>query len=94
MVRKVLNYLHNIVIAFDCLLNAMALGDPQETISSRAGKQADKGNKAARAFCWTIELALGHDHCHEAETVVESATEEERERTTQQDGPTGSEANR
>ena len=62
-----LHYLHNLVIAVDQLLNAIAGGDPSETISSRVGKRADQGNRAAKAFCWVIGLVLGHDHCHESE---------------------------
>ncbi len=62
-----LQYLHNFVIATDQLLNAIAGGDPSETISSRVGKRADQGNRAAKAFCWVIGLVLGHDHCHDSE---------------------------
>ncbi len=62
-----LRYLHNLLVALDQLLNAVAGGDPSETISSRAGKRADQGNRAARVFCWLIGIALGHDHCHDAE---------------------------
>jgi hypothetical protein len=60
------NYFHNLLITVDQLLNALALGDPDETISSRAGKQAQKGNKAAIAFCRVIGFVLGHDHCCES----------------------------
>jgi hypothetical protein len=63
----VLRYLHNLLIAIDQLLNATAGGDPSETISSRVGKRADQGNRAAKAFCWVIGRVLGHDHCHESE---------------------------
>lgn len=31
-------YLKNVLVVFDCLVNTLALGDPNETISSRSGK--------------------------------------------------------
>lgn len=37
-----MRYFWNLLIALDQLLNAILLGDPDETISSRAAKRADK----------------------------------------------------
>jgi hypothetical protein len=63
-------YLEGLVVAVDRLLNALSGGDGRETISSRAGKRADAGNRAAVWFCRVIGLVLGHDHCHCSEEAV------------------------
>lgn len=36
-------YVRNVAVAFDQLLNALFLGDPDETISSRTGKYVREG---------------------------------------------------
>lgn len=49
------NYIYNIFIALDQLVNALALGDPDETISSRVGRRWPN-SRAARiinaVFFW------------------------------------------
>lgn len=43
---KIFKYIKNILIAIDQLINAILLGDPDETISSRVGKLMHKRNWA------------------------------------------------
>lgn len=61
MVRK---WLHNVLIGIDQLINAILCGDPDETISSRAYKMAQRG------FSWpmqTIDRLFGPGHCADSE---------------------------
>lgn len=44
-------YLHRVLVGFDQFMNVIADGDPDETISSRAARAAEKGKK------WGIELS-------------------------------------
>lgn len=56
----------------DCLLNAIAFGDPDESISSRAGKARANGRKWACVLCAVLNyfatLIAGKqtDHCAES----------------------------
>ena len=61
-------YLLNVLIALDQLLNTLFLGDPDETISSRCGKSIRKMSNRPRK--WTIAYWLNKfldlfekDHC-------------------------------
>jgi len=57
-------YLINVLISFDQLANTLLGGDPDETISSRAGKKQRKGKLAywlCRALHW-----IDKDHCKDA----------------------------
>ena len=66
-------YLKNILIGIDQLVNAICLGDPDETISSRVGKRRDGNERflagvVDRLFFWqkkhtekSIELDEGKD---------------------------------
>lgn len=57
-------YFYNLFISLDQLLNTILGGDPDETISSRAGKKQRKGKLAywlCRALHW-----IDHDHCNKA----------------------------
>jgi len=65
--RKILTFmrslLHNLIIGVDQLVNAMMLGDPDETISSRAGRVWPE--------TWWSKLIdtimfWQTDHCHKA----------------------------
>ena len=68
-------YLNNIwvafvvlVIAFDCQVNALLGGDPQETISSRLGKIVRRQNGAFTVpyvICKLLSL-LDHRHCEKS----------------------------
>ena len=55
----------NILIAFDQFGNALTAGDPDETISSRAGKAQRKGKWWAKALCWGLSL-VDRGHCEES----------------------------
>lgn len=59
-------WLWNIFIGLDQLLNALALGDPDETLSSRMGK-AVRENRCAlcRGLCWLIGK-FDPDHCRKS----------------------------
>lgn len=60
------HWLRNFLITVDQFLNTLALGDPDETISSRLGKAARRGNKVAHVMCHMIGWLLGPDHCNHA----------------------------
>lgn len=52
----------NLLIAFDQLGNAVIAGDPDETISSRAGKALKKKRRWARTLCWGLDW-IDPGHC-------------------------------
>lgn len=57
-------YIWNILISIDQLFNTLFGGDPDETISSRAGKLEDKCK-----FCWLLCKFLDlfeKNHCKKA----------------------------
>lgn len=56
-------YALNILISLDQLVNALAAGDPDETISSRAGKAARKGVLWGCLLCRLLDR-LEKDHCN------------------------------
>ena len=59
-------WLLNILLAFDLFLNAVFLGDPRETISSRIGKKADRGDcKLCLFLCKWLDR-LDRRHCSAA----------------------------
>ena len=64
---KMIQYMWNVLIAIDQLFNALLFGDPDETISSRVGKnmRSDNPGFVSRALCWFLNL-LDKDHCKEA----------------------------
>ena len=55
-------YIWNLLIALDQFANAIFGGDPDETISSRAGKDQKKGRKWAIWLCWFLNK-LETKHC-------------------------------
>lgn len=55
----------NVFIAYDQLGNAVMGGDPDETISSRVGKAARKGNLFAKFFSWYLSTP-DPNHCEKA----------------------------
>ncbi|HYM16789.1 MAG TPA: hypothetical protein VEZ14_14650 [Dehalococcoidia bacterium] len=57
-------WLRNVLIASDQWLNALALGDPDETISSRIGK-ARRRSRAADVLCDALGRADA-GHCERA----------------------------
>ena len=64
MTRYILNILVWIDLGFNVLLFS---GSPYETISSRAGKQADQGKPWACKLCAFLSKVLGPQHCQGAE---------------------------
>lgn len=70
-------YVHSVFYALDCLANAVALGDPKETISSRAAKARAAGRLwgcklcAFLGWCATLILRKPTDHC--AQSVLPNA---------------------
>ena len=57
-------YLWNILISFDQLANTILGGDPDETISSRAGKRQRKA-KWAYWLCRMLHF-IDYEHCKDA----------------------------
>jgi hypothetical protein len=56
------SYLWNLLVGVDQLANAMAGGDPDETISSRAAKAARKGHRWGCVLCRVLDW-LDPGHC-------------------------------
>lgn len=59
------DYLWNLLIAIDQLLNAVLGGDPDETISSRMGRWRYLGGwraRIAKPVCWLLN-AVDPGHC-------------------------------
>lgn len=67
-------YIHNLLIAIDQLVNAVCGGDPDETISSRLGKAQDRGSRFACVFCRLLDV-LDKDHCRNSVDVNEGKDE-------------------
>jgi len=61
---KLCKYIWNILIAIDQFFNALLGGDPDETISSRAGKRKDT-QLWAKCLCWLLNK-LDTQHCKES----------------------------
>jgi hypothetical protein len=62
------NYFRGIFISIDQFFNTVFGGWPDETVSSRLGKKARRGNRYAKAACWLIGKVFFHNtrHCFEA----------------------------
>ena len=58
-------YLVNLLIALDQFGNALFAGDPDETISSRAGKAARRGRRWGCVLCRVLDV-FEHDHCEKS----------------------------
>jgi hypothetical protein len=58
-------YIWNILISFDQLLNTILTGDPDETLSSRVGKRARKGDKFSKCVCKVLDI-IDKDHCEKS----------------------------
>lgn len=60
-------WLQNILLAIDLLANAILLGDPRETISSRIGKKFARNEcKLCRWICKYILDPIDPRHCQDA----------------------------
>jgi hypothetical protein len=56
-----MRYVWNLLIALDQLMNAILLGDPRETISSRADKARAEGKKWGCILCKLLDkIQTGH----------------------------------
>ena len=55
-------WIWNVLIAFDRFANALFAGDPEETISSRAGKARNEDKVWGKALCPVLDW-LDPDHC-------------------------------
>ena len=58
--NKILQYFLNLLIAIDCMANAIAGGDPHHTISYRVGTRWRNS-----FMCKFINALFGHDHCQD-----------------------------
>jgi len=58
-------YLVNLLIALDQFGNALFAGDPDETISSRAGKAARRGRRWGCILCRLLHL-FDRNHCEKS----------------------------
>lgn len=58
-------YLVNLLIAIDQFGNALFAGDPDETISSRAGKAARRGRRWGCVLCRVLDV-FDRDHCEKS----------------------------
>lgn len=59
MVKK---YIWNLLVSIDQLFNAIFGGDPDETISSRMGKRARKGDRLGIFICKILNF-FDEGHC-------------------------------
>ena len=57
-------YVINILLGVDQFFNTILGGDPDETISSRAGKREGR-HIIPTALCWLLNL-IDKDHCRDA----------------------------
>ncbi|HEY6019486.1 MAG TPA: hypothetical protein VIY48_06185 [Candidatus Paceibacterota bacterium] len=72
-------WIHSWFYCLDCLGNALAFGDPRETISSRAGKARNAGRTWGCVLCaflgWVATLIAGKptDHCGDSVAANEGS---------------------
>lgn len=91
--RAIGRYLLRVALALDRAGNAILLGSPEETISSRAGRWAarqDRGFKRriGGAVCGLLEL-VDPGHCRAARATHRSYTERRRSVSFPYNGKTG-----
>ena len=66
--NNIKKYLLNILLWIDIGCNVIIFGgSPYETMSSRSGKQADKGVVWACKFCAILSKIFGPQHCKNSE---------------------------
>lgn len=58
-------YIWNILISIDQLFNTILAGDPDETLSSRMGKRARKGDKFSKCVCRVLDI-FDKGHCEKS----------------------------
>ncbi len=64
--KKIGRYLHNVLVGADQEGNIILGGKPDETISSRSQRAADRGNPVGKAMTGFLHL-FQKDHGHKAE---------------------------
>jgi len=57
-----MKYFWNLLISIDQFFNTLFGGNPDETISSRAGKARYKGKKWGCILCWFLDK-IDKNHC-------------------------------
>ena len=63
MKSKLKRYFWNILLGLDQFLSALTGGDPDETVSSRAGKAAVAGSRLGRLLEMGLDAVFGAGHC-------------------------------
>jgi hypothetical protein len=58
-------YIWNLLISIDQLVNTLLAGDPDETISSRMGKRARKGDRFGIWLCKFLNI-FDKNHCEKS----------------------------
>jgi len=58
-----MSYIWNILISIDQLVNTILLGDPDETLSSRMGKYAERGRGFIPCTICRFLNIFDKDHC-------------------------------
>jgi hypothetical protein len=67
-----MRYLWNLLIALDQFVNTLLLGDPDETISSRAAKAMLEGKRWGCVLCRLLDY-VQKDHCLKSLEVDEGS---------------------
>ena len=71
-------YIWNLLIAIDQFFNALLLGDPDETMSSRMGKHVVKNDcKFCNFICSLLNL-IEKDHCIKSIEYTQEQIHEDR----------------
>ncbi|BAH76430.1 hypothetical protein [Solidesulfovibrio magneticus] len=63
MGTKIKRYFWNILLGLDQFLSVLTGGDPDETVSSRAGKAAVAGSRLGRLLEAGLDAVFGAGHC-------------------------------
>jgi len=61
-------YVHRTLVGFDQFANVVLGGDPDETISSRSQRAAQRGDLLGKAMCWWLDK-LESDHGQKAQAA-------------------------
>ena len=69
VIRLIASYVSNVMVGIDQIINTLFFGEPDETISSRAGKARELGSykwtlvaEFVDVICWMFE----RDHCRKS----------------------------
>lgn len=67
LLRWLKRYILNLIYVTDLVLNTIAFGDPDETISSRIGKKRQRGTdcKICVWLCWLLDK-IDRRHCEDS----------------------------